>query len=83
MLKRGLIHVLASDSHDVRHRPPVLSKAVEAVAAVVGEEAARRMVEDTPQAILDGQDIVTEAAEPPVSRRGLKATLRSIFSRRR
>lgn len=82
MLERNLIHVLASDSHDVRYRPPILSEAFRAAASIIGETGARRMVEDTPRAILDGRDIEIEEAEAP-PRRGLGARLRSLFARRR
>jgi len=82
MLERNLIHVLATDSHDVRYRPPILSEAVRTAAAIVGEAGARRMVEDTPQAILDGKDIEVAEAEAP-RRRGVANRLRSLFSPRR
>jgi len=82
MLRRNLIHVLASDGHDVRHRPPILSEAIPVVAAEVGEAAARRMVEETPQAILDGKDVEWSEPVPTLPGRGLAARLRSLFSRR-
>jgi protein-tyrosine phosphatase len=82
MLRRNLIHVLASDAHDVRHRPPVLTEALRAVAAEVGESAARRMVEETPRAILDGRELELEAPAPRRSRPGFAARLRSLFFRR-
>ena len=81
MLERNLIHVLASDGHDVRYRPPVLSDAVRAVASLIGETAARRLVEDTPQAILDGREVEIEEALPPFRRRGLFSRVRSFFHR--
>lgn len=81
LLERNLVHVLASDSHDVRHRPPVLSEAVRAAAALIGPEAARRLVEDNPRAILEGREV--ETAEPlPPPRRGFGARLRRLLGRR-
>jgi hypothetical protein len=47
--------VLASDAHNVRGRPPVLSAALEAVIPIVGERRARAMVTDVPQALLEGR----------------------------
>src|SRR5439155_20368625 len=82
LLRRNLIHVLASDAHDVRYRPPVLSEVVPVVAAEVGEGAARRMVDVTPRAILDGRDVEWTEAAPPPPGRGFGARLRSLFSRR-
>lgn len=82
MLERNLVHVLASDSHDVRYRPPIMSEGLRAAAAVLGESRARRLVQDIPRAILDGKDVeVEEAVAPP--RRGMMARLASVFARRR
>lgn len=82
MLSRNLLHVIASDSHDVRYRPPTLSEGMRAAAGVVGEAAARRMVEETPAAILAGRVVETgEPIAPP--RRGVIGRLRSAFKRRR
>ncbi len=81
LLQRNLVHVLASDGHDVRYRPPILSEAVRAAASLVGETAARRLVEDTPQAILDGREVEVEEARPPFRRRGLFSLLRSFLHR--
>ena len=82
MLRRGLIHVLATDGHDVRYRPPVLTEGFRAAAAEVGDSAARRMVEGTPRMILDGKDVELEESAPPMPGRGFGARLRSFFSRR-
>jgi protein-tyrosine phosphatase len=57
MLKKGLVHVIASDAHWANERPPVLSGSLAAAARIVGEEKARRLVHDNPRAILDGRDV--------------------------
>jgi len=82
LLRRNLVHVLASDAHDVLYRPPVLSEVIPIAAAEVGEAAARRMVEETPRAILDGQEVEWTEAPPPPPEHGFGARLRSLFSRR-
>ncbi|HKQ61629.1 MAG TPA: CpsB/CapC family capsule biosynthesis tyrosine phosphatase, partial [Candidatus Polarisedimenticolaceae bacterium] len=41
LLRDGLIHVLASDAHNVRGRPPRISPALAAVAELVGERRAQ------------------------------------------
>ena len=82
MLARNLVHVVASDGHDVRYRPPLLSDAVRVVAEVCGEAAARGMVERTPQAILEGTEVETGApVEAP--RRGRWRRFWSLLDRRR
>jgi len=67
LLEHNLAHILASDSHHFRHRPPVLSDAVRVAAEIVGEEAARAMVIDRPQAVLN-DDLVPVPRPIPVSR---------------
>jgi protein-tyrosine phosphatase len=53
LLQQNLVHIIASDGHTARGtRKPLLSAGVAAAARVVGREAARNMVEDIPQAIL-------------------------------
>ena len=55
LLRLGLAHVIASDGHaPYGARAPLLSHGVAAAAAIVGEEAARRMVDSVPRAALEG-----------------------------
>ena len=63
LLRRGLVHVLASDTHVAEGpRSPQLSPGVEAAAQIAGESNARAMVLDTPRAILEDRAI---EVEPP------------------
>lgn len=55
LLKQNAVHVLASDAHDPKHRVPVLSKARDAAAAIVGDEIAGLLVSENPQAIVRGE----------------------------
>ncbi len=73
LLRKRLVHVIASDAHNVRGRPPVLSRAVAAAAAIVGEPTARAMVTDVPRALLEGRDpeLPADAPEPAPRRRSL------------
>jgi protein-tyrosine phosphatase len=57
LLERDAVHVLASDAHDLRHRPPVLSAGREAAAEICGADVARALVEDNPQAIVSNQPL--------------------------
>jgi len=52
-LSDGLVHLLASDGHNLGNRSPVLSEARAAAAELVGEEESWRLVRDRPRAILD------------------------------
>jgi protein-tyrosine phosphatase len=57
LLKRDAVHVLASDGHDCKSRPPVLSAARSAAAEICGEEVARALVDGNPRAIVSGQPL--------------------------
>ena len=58
LLRLGLAHVIASDGHAPSgKRAPLMSRGVAAAAAVVGDAAARRMVESTPRALLQSRRI--------------------------
>ena len=54
LLERGWVSVLASDAHNLEHRPPELEPGRRAAAAIVGEKESWRLVRDTPLAILEG-----------------------------
>lgn len=56
MLDEGLVHILATDSHGVERRPPLLAEGVTAAAKWVGMEEARRMVTERPSAVLANTD---------------------------
>jgi protein-tyrosine phosphatase len=60
----GLVHILATDAHEPRHRPPVLSEGRAAAEAWVGPEEAERLVQDRPAAIIRDSD-PQEVALPP------------------
>jgi len=53
ILMRGWATVMASDAHDSKARPPRLHKGLAAAAKIVGEAAARAMVDDVPRRIVE------------------------------
>jgi protein-tyrosine phosphatase len=70
LLRKRLVQAVASDAHNVRGRPPVMSKAVRRIAELVGDEHASRMASDVPRALLDGRepDLPPLPEEPPAGR---------------
>jgi protein-tyrosine phosphatase len=54
-VKLGYVHLLATDTHDPKQRPPVLSRAVTELVRLVGEKRAQAMVNDLPQKIIAGE----------------------------
>ena len=58
LLRRGLVHMLASDTHAASGpRSPALLPGMEAAAEIVGAEKARAMVLDTPWAVVEGREV--------------------------
>jgi protein-tyrosine phosphatase len=55
LLAHRLIHFIASDTHSVHERPPLLSPAVREAEKMVGGEEAQRMVTEYPHALLEGR----------------------------
>jgi protein-tyrosine phosphatase len=66
LLRRGLVHVLASDAHNVAGRPPLFTPALDALAGLVGEARARCMADGAPRALMAG----LEPELPPIEGRG-------------
>lgn len=62
LLQRGAVHLVASDSHDVRRRPPGLSRALDRISAIAGVDYAS-WIAGNASAVIDGR-----AIEPASSR---------------
>ena len=54
LLENDAVHVLASDAHDDKHRQPILSSARDAIRAHFGADLALELVQDNPEAIVNG-----------------------------
>lgn len=69
LLEQNRIHILATDAHQMKWRPPHLKRGYEYVSMRVGEETAQRLCVTNPGAVLLGQDLPDlpapiEVAEP-------------------
>ncbi len=53
LLRDGLISFIASDAHDTKRRMPILSEARRSAARILGDDAATRLVETNPQAVVE------------------------------
>jgi protein-tyrosine phosphatase len=66
LLTSGLVHFLASDAHDCKHRPPALDEPWKHIVKEFGEPAARALLETNPAAALAGS---AKAPAPALVRR--------------
>lgn len=63
LLKQNAVHVIATDAHGIGSRPPILSKARNEVARLVGYSVAEALVNDNPLAIISGKKVRNFYAE--------------------
>ncbi|MFL3656399.1 MAG: tyrosine-protein phosphatase [Halioglobus sp.] len=84
-LADGVVHLLASDGHNLKNRTPDLSEARDAAARCVGEEEAQRLVQERPRAIMDNLDpsLVPppDVQRPSKSKKGGKGRTSSFLGR--
>jgi protein-tyrosine phosphatase len=57
LLDAGLVHFIASDSHNTRRRPPGLRRACDLIASRWGEPMARRLAADNPRAVVENRPL--------------------------
>jgi protein-tyrosine phosphatase len=69
LLRRNLIHFIASDAHDCEHRPPRLDEAYAYVCRKKSRERAQRLFEEYPQRVLDGDPIFQDEYVEPQRKR--------------
>jgi protein-tyrosine phosphatase len=69
LIRKKLVHVVASDAHNVRGRPPILTAALARIGDWVGADLARRMATEIPQAFLEGKEPNVPPPEDPRPRR--------------
>lgn len=71
MLDRGLVHFLASDGHNAKHRPPRLDQGFEWVARHYSPQLAQLLCEYHPRAVLAGAPLNLADFPPKMEKRGL------------
>jgi protein-tyrosine phosphatase len=81
MLAEGLVHILATDAHNLKSRPPLMSEAYEVAIREVGLDEARALVLDRPQAILENvpREHVTSPSARPKKSAGPVSRWRRLF----
>lgn len=52
LLKKGLVHLIATDAHSAQNRPPRLSRCFDVVSKIMGEKAARTVMVENPGRVL-------------------------------
>lgn len=58
MIRKNYVHVVASDAHDSKMRPPVLSDSYEYVSNNFGRDLAKKLFSENPLKIIHGEHVV-------------------------
>src|SRR5436190_1716616 len=66
-LKRGWVHVMATDAHNVTKRQPRFQAARARVAGLVGEQTAQALFVDNPKSIVENRGLVYDPDLPESS----------------
>jgi len=64
LLSRQLVHFVASDAHDVKHRTTVLQPAWDFVQTHFGEDTAQLLFEDNPRRAIEGEPLPVQCIAP-------------------
>lgn len=84
MLDAGLAHFVASDAHDLRHRPPRLDLAYQWLLERYGEDYARRLLVEHPRCAVEGLPLPLDGFRPPPARPpGWKRWIQGMSPRRK
>ena len=81
LLDDGIVHLLATDAHSVKWRPPLLAEGMEAAEKWVGVAEAKRLVFDRPQAILDNCSPAEVSPVPAQSPAGQRPQSQGIWAK--
>jgi protein-tyrosine phosphatase len=63
-MRQGLVHFVASDAHDTKHRPPVLTTAFEHIARHYGQACAQTLCITNPTNALTGHPVTAAVPRP-------------------
>jgi len=79
LLRHQCVQFIATDTHRPKTRPPILSRGRDAAARIIGDDAARKLVEDNPRAVIEGRPF--EAPPPIPYDGGSTGERRGLFQR--
>jgi len=80
LLCKGLVHLLATDSHNLRGRPPIMSGALQAVTSLIGEQRAIALCNEGPLAMIEGRE--PRLPEVQTGKSGWPSLLSRLFRRK-
>ncbi len=82
LLRRRLVHFIATDAHNTAKRPPRVTEALAALRAVVGDDVADALTRTNPLAVVENRGLPFEPEPQEVPSGGFFTRVRSFFGRR-
>lgn len=82
-LRRSIVHVIATDAHNLKRRPPRARESRRVIAEIAGEDVAQALFVDNPRAIIEGRGLVYDPDLPytSTSQAGFLDRVRRLFKR--
>ena len=82
-LHRDLVHIIATDAHNLKRRPPRVRAPREAVTEIVGADVTQALFVDNPRTVIDGTTLVYDPDLPYTStaEAGFLGRLRRLFKK--
>lgn len=81
LLDAGMIHFFASDAHDIKRRPPLLSRCYRKVENEKGKDIAELLLQDNPEAVINGRDLPTQPDWSEVQAKSKRSWFSFLFGR--
>jgi protein-tyrosine phosphatase len=78
LLRKGLVHFIASDAHDLATRPPAITRSLKRATELVGQVRVDQMIETYPSAIVSNgvlENLLPQDENHTIKREGLKVLL--------
>lgn len=79
LLRRKLVHFVATDAHNTTKRPPRMAEALDALRELVGEEVAEALTIHNPRAVIENRALPYDPEPEEVPSPGLFTRLRGFF----
>jgi protein-tyrosine phosphatase len=78
-LRRGMVHVVASDAHNRAKRPPRMTAAAARVRELAGDDVADALFDRNPAAVVNGRALEYDPEPLPPASRGFFASLSKLW----
>jgi len=83
LLEHNLVHVIASDAHNIDSRPPLLSQCFNIIKTEFGDTLVDELFRKHPQAILEGKDVILNQSPKNFQKTRKRNWFSRIFSKNR